>query len=112
MLKTEGPGKKQVHIYETYKNTVMPHGSHIYAKAYDVAKATMCAYPHSYHALTYWKCVLGCCAKRPSLNLPDHETDAHYPDTSPSISFHIYYLISRCITHGRLPLTDNIFLQV
>ena len=30
-------------IYETYKNTIMPHGHHIYAKAYDVAKATMCA---------------------------------------------------------------------
>ena len=41
MLKTEGPGEKQIHIYETYKNTVMPHGRHIYAKAYDMEKATM-----------------------------------------------------------------------
>ena len=29
-------GEKAHHIYETYKNTVMPHGRHIYAKAYDM----------------------------------------------------------------------------
>ena len=33
------------HTYETYKNTVMPHEPHIYVKASDTAKATMCAYP-------------------------------------------------------------------
>ena len=44
MLKTEGLGKKKINIYETYKNTVMPHGSNIYAKAYDMTKAEMCAY--------------------------------------------------------------------
>ena len=36
-------GEKENCIYETYKNTVMPHGHHIYAKAYDMARATMCA---------------------------------------------------------------------
>ena len=36
----------------------MPHGRHIYAKASDMANATMCAYPHSDHALPHWKCVL------------------------------------------------------
>ena len=36
-------GEKENRIYETYKNTVMPHGCHIYAKAYDMAKETMCA---------------------------------------------------------------------
>ena len=34
-------GKKSHHIYTTYKNTVMPHGSHIYAKVSDMANATM-----------------------------------------------------------------------
>ena len=29
ILKTEGMGKKANSIYETYKNTVMPHGRHI-----------------------------------------------------------------------------------
>ena len=42
-------GEKSHHIYETYKNTVMPHGRHIYAKEYDIAQATMCAYPQSDH---------------------------------------------------------------
>ena len=31
-------GEKANHIYETYKNTVMPHGRNIYTKAYDMAK--------------------------------------------------------------------------
>ena len=34
-------GEKSHHIYETYENTVMPHGRHIYAKASDMEKATM-----------------------------------------------------------------------
>ena len=28
-------GEKANHIYETYKNTVIPHGRHIYAKESD-----------------------------------------------------------------------------
>ena len=51
-------GEKSHHIYTTYKNTVMPHGSHIYATASDIANATMCAYPQSEHSLPHWKCVL------------------------------------------------------
>ena len=34
-------GEKVHHIYETYKNTVIPHGHHIFAKSSDTAKATM-----------------------------------------------------------------------
>ena len=64
-------GKKAHNIYETYKNTVMPHGRHIYSKAYDMANATMCAYPQSDHALLHWKCVLRCCAECPHINHPD-----------------------------------------
>ena len=85
----------------------MPHGRHIYAKAYDMAKATMCSYPQSKHALPHWKCVLRCCAKCTSVNLPDQEKYAQYPDTSPSICFQIYHIIVSCTTHGRIPLTDK-----
>ena len=46
-------GEKANRTYETYKNTVMPHGRHIYAKSYDMAKATMCAYSQSDHALPH-----------------------------------------------------------
>ena len=85
----------------------MPHGSHIYAKAYDMSKATMCAYPESYHALPHWKFVIRCCAQCPNVNVPDQETDDHYSNTIPSICFHIYHLVARCTTHGRLKLTDK-----
>ena len=59
----------------------MPHECHIYVKAYDLAKAKMCAYSQSDHVLPHWKCVLQCCEKCPSINLPDQETDYQYPDT-------------------------------
>ena len=74
-------------IYGTYNINVMPHGRHIYAKTYDMAKAKMCAYSHSYHELPHWKCVLPCCAKCLRINLPDQETDDKYPYTSTSIFF-------------------------
>ena len=51
-------GGKSNHIYKTYKNTVMPHGRLIYAKAYDMEKATMCAKSHYNYVLPHWKCVL------------------------------------------------------
>ena len=66
-------GDKENHIYETYKNTMIPHGHHIYAKSSDMANTTMCAYPHSDHALPHWKCVLGCCADCPCINLTEQE---------------------------------------
>ena len=64
-------GEKEHHIYTTYKNTVMPHGSHIYAKASDMENATMCTHPQSEHALPHCKCVLRCCSKFPCINIPD-----------------------------------------
>ena len=51
-------GEKSHHIYETYKNTVMPHGCHIYSKAYDMEKATMCTYPQYDHGIPQCKYVL------------------------------------------------------
>ena len=85
----------------------MPHGRHIYAKAYDTAKATKCAYSQSDHALPQWKYVLQCFSKCPSINIPDQETYDQYPGTSPSIRSHIYHLIACCTKHYRLPLTNK-----
>ena len=76
----------------------MPHGSHIYAKAYYMLKATICEYTQSDYVLPHYKCVLRCCSKCPSINLPDQETYDEY---------HIYHLIARCTTHGRLMLNDK-----
>ena len=68
-------GDKEHHIQETYKNTVMPHGSHIHAKASDMANDKMYAYLQSDHALPHWKCVLRYCAECPHINIPDQKTD-------------------------------------
>ena len=42
-------GEKSNSIYETYKNIIIPHWRHIYAKAYDIEKVTMYAYQQSDH---------------------------------------------------------------
>ena len=81
----------------------MPHGRHIYAKAYDMSKATMCANSQSNRALPHWKCVLRCCAQCPIINNPYQETDDKHPNPIPSKTNHIYHLISCCTKHGRLP---------
>ena len=85
----------------------MPHGRHIYAKAYNMAKATMCAYSQRDQVLPHWKCVLQFCSKCPSINIPDQETYDKHPNPSPSISFHIYHLIASFKKHDRLPLTNK-----
>ena len=64
-------GEKAHQIYTTYKNNVMPHGSHIYATASDMENDTMCTYPQSEHSLPHWKCVLRCCNDCPCINIPD-----------------------------------------
>ena len=64
-------GEKANHTFDTYKNSVMPHGHHIYETSSDIAMATMCAYPPSQHALSHWKCVLRCCYNCPGIDFPD-----------------------------------------
>ena len=85
----------------------MPHGRHIYAKSSGIAKATLCVYRQSDHALSHWKCVLRCCVQCSSINLPEQEKYDRNPNPSTSISFHIYHLIERCTKYGRLTLTDK-----
>ena len=63
----------------------MSHGRHIYSKASDMANATMCVYPHSYHALPHWKCELQCCSDCPCINIPEQETHKKHEETTPSI---------------------------
>ena len=65
----------------------MPHGCHIYAKASDMAKAKMCTYPHSDHALPHWKCVLRCFAGYPFINIPDQETTKNVNKQHPKLCF-------------------------
>ena len=67
----------------------------------------MCAYPWYDNALTHCKCVLRYCADCPCINLPYQDTDNQYSDTTPSIRFNIYHIITRCTAHGRIPLKDK-----
>ena len=99
--------EKAHHIYTTYKNTVIPQGCHIYAKSSDMENATMCTFTHLYNALPHWKCVLRCCADFPCINRTDQETNEKHEETTPSIRFHIYHIIGRCNTHGRITLKDK-----
>ena len=48
-------------IYETYKNYIMMHGSHIYIIAADMAMYKICDLPPDKHDTPQWKCVLPCC---------------------------------------------------
>ena len=72
----------------------MSYGRHIYAKAYDMAKAKMCAYLQSDYALPHWKFVLQCCDQCPIINIHDQETDDKH--TKPSLSIIFSNLSSDC----------------
>ena len=65
----------------------MPHGRHIYAKASDIANATMNTYPNSDNALPHWKCVLWCFSNCPCINLPDQETTKTMKKQHPQLGF-------------------------
>ena len=65
----------------------MPHGRHIYAKTSDMAKATMCTYPHSDHALPHWECVLRYCAECPYINLLEQLKNKKMKKQHPQLGF-------------------------
>ena len=65
----------------------MPHGRPMYAKASDMAKATICTYPQSDHSLPHWKCLLRCCVEFPYINLPDQETNKDMNKQHPQYGF-------------------------
>ena len=48
----------------------MPYGKNMFKTEYDMAMATICAYPSSKYALPRWKCFMRCCAQCPCIDLP------------------------------------------
>ena len=66
---------------------MMPHGSHIYAKASDMANGTMCTYPQSGNALPHWKFVFQYCSNCPYINLPGQETNKNMKKQHPQLGF-------------------------
>ena len=91
-------------LFETYKDSLILHGHHIYQTSPDMAISIMCDYPPSYNLLMHWKCVLCCCSNLPHIDLSGQESDRHNYNKSPTIKFHVYHLIAHCTVHGRPPM--------
>ena len=67
----------------------------------------MCAYSEQTTVVNCDKQPSRCCADCPCINIPDQETTKKHEETTPSIRFHIYHIIGRCDTHGRISLKDK-----
>ena len=67
-------GEMANRIFETYTNSVIPHGKHMFKTASNMDIATMCAYPSSKYTLPNCKCVLRCCSQCPHIDLPSPES--------------------------------------
>ena len=100
-------GDMPTHLFDTCKNSVIPHGNHMFQKSSDMAMATMCAYPSSKYALPHYKCVMRCCAQCPWIYLPIPKTDHNSYNVSPTIRFHLYRHISHCTVHVIFSFDEN-----
>ena len=87
-------------IFETYKNSVVPHGCHIYNTTADMSMAKMCTCTSKYHGLTHWKCVLCCCDRLSSILLPSQESIKDTTNTCPEIILNVYCNVSCFTDHG------------
>ena len=94
-------------IFETYKNSVMPHGLYIYQTSSDMAMGKMYSYLPSHNEFPQWKFVLYCCANFPRIDLQSQELDNHHLNTCPMILFQVYHFIELFSVHGIIPLDEN-----
>ena len=96
MLKTEGLGKQKIQIYETYKNTVMPHGRQFMPKHMTWQRQqfvkTHSQIIHYHTGNVYCDIVPNFLA----LILLTRKHMISIPTPFLQISFHIYHLIARC----------------
>ena len=93
-------GEKSDHLFETYINSVIPHGRHIYVTEVDMAMATMCAYPPYQYSLPHFKFLLRCFSDFPHIHLPDQESDIHRYNVSPSIIFIFIRIVTKIVCPG------------
>ena len=49
------------HIYDSYKNSVISHGCHIYIPSEEMAIAILCCLPSDKHGMSKSKYLLCCC---------------------------------------------------
>ena len=57
-------------IIETNNTSTMKHGNITHKKATEMVMERMCPFPPDIHAMPRCKCVLGCHANCPNLNIP------------------------------------------
>ena len=94
-------------LFETYNNSVTPHGNHIFPTSYNTAMETMCTYKSSNYALPHWISVLCCCAQCLCMDFQIPESYQHHSNISPTIWLHVYKHIASCNLHGRHPFKQK-----
>ena len=57
-------------LFDTYKNSIMPHGTHMFQTASYMVMEKMCAYPSSNYSLPYLTFVLHFFVECPRIDLP------------------------------------------
>ena len=62
-------GEIPIRLFETNKNTAMPHRKYMFQTAYETAKERMRAYSSSKNVLPHWKHVLRCSAQFSRIDL-------------------------------------------
>ena len=67
----------------------------------------MCPNPSAHHVLPHRKYVLHCCNKLPSMVIPSQEENKDTKNRCPTICFHVYINISRCIMHDIYPYEER-----
>ena len=90
-------------IFETYGNSVIPHGLNIHKTASDIAIATMCDFLSNKHALPDWRCVFRCCENFPIIVPPGQDAYSDSPNACPKTHSHFYKVVLRYTFHGSCP---------
>ena len=81
-------------IFETYKNSIRPHGCHIYNTSTEIDMEEMCPCPYKHQVILHCKCVLRCFYKYLSIVIPILEANIDTKNTFPRIRFHVYQNVS------------------
>ena len=96
-------GELSSSLFETYKNSVRPHGCHICNYSADITMSTMCPFPSQNHGLPQYKHVIICCDKYPGIIITYKKTNTYATNNSSEINFHVYHNVSRCNVHVICP---------
>ena len=100
-------GKIASIIFETYKNSVRPHGFHINTTVPDMAMVTKCTCNYLNNYLKHQKYVLCCCDKCPSIIIPSQEANMDTPKKCTTINFNVNINVLRCTLHLRRPYKEK-----